>query len=193
MKKNTSWAIRNLVMLVCCTVLLNGCSSTQKTSGQGMVSVVAQNVVRIAGYKAVQDISIDEVREKKCHVKVTGFADDFNEGFIRNLVRKKIEDHGGFLVDESRAELIAEVVINAAGNDLGVSRYIIGSSARSEGTVDLTLVLRDAVSGRRLSSQHLIGESKYSQGSVLGVQGSGAYFVKTMNGWDAVKDPSSYE
>ena len=68
--------MRNAVVaMIVALITLAGCSSTQKTQGQGMVSVVAQNAVRIAGSEAVSKLDISEVYGKKAHVVVTGFAD----------------------------------------------------------------------------------------------------------------------
>ena len=98
-----------LVAMIVALITLTGCSSTQKTQGQGMVSVVAQNAVRIAGSEAVSKLDISEVYGKKAHVVVTGFADEFNRGYVLNLLRDAVEDAGGQLEAEGRAELTAMV------------------------------------------------------------------------------------
>ena len=99
-----------------------GCSSKQKTADQGMISVVAQNVVRIAGVKAMKNANLSSVKGKKIYVRTTGFADDFNKGFIENLVRTKVEDSGALLVKESSADLVVEAAVNSAGNDQGITK-----------------------------------------------------------------------
>lgn len=179
------------VSLMC--VALAACSSTQKTGGQGMVSVVAQNVVRIAGNEAIRDLDITEVKDRKTYVSVTGFGDDFSSGYIQNLIRTEVENAGGKLAGEQFADTMVEVAVNAAGNDLGESRYIVGGSTRSEGTVDLTITVRDLQSGDRLSTQKILGQAKYQQGSFLGISGAGAYFVLKGDDWQIVEDPAYYE
>lgn len=174
------------------SMTLVGCSSTQKTEGQGMVSVIAQNVVRIAGTKAVSNLNINEVKNKKINIKVTGFADKFSEGYIQNLIGDVVEKNGGKLVSEQYAQLSVDVAVNAAGNDVGHSSYILGGSSRSEGTVDLTVTVRDVTSGDRLSRQQIVGHAKYSQGSFLGISGSGAFFVLNGSEWVIIKDPTYY-
>ena len=171
---------------------LSGCSSTQKTQGQGMVSVVAQNAVRIAGAEAVSKLEISEVYGKKSSVVVTGFADEFSRGYVLNLIRDAVEDAGGELQAEANAELVVQVAVNAAGNDLGGSDYIIGGSQRSEGSINLTITVRDAATGSRVSRQQIEGYAKYQQGSFLGITGSGAYFVLRGEQWILVSDPAYY-
>lgn len=183
----------SLIFIFLAVIIFSGCSTKQKTMGQGMVSVVAQNVVRIAGVKAMKDANLSVVKGKKVYVKTTGFADDFNRGFIDNLVRSKAEDAGCLLVDENNAEIIIEVAVNSAGNDLGSTKIpLLSNSTRTEGTVDLSLTLRDNNTGRRISKQSIIGHAKYEQGEIIGVQGSGQYYVKENNKFVKVDNPSSY-
>lgn len=183
-----------LVLGLACMALLAGCSSTQKTPGQGMVSVIAQNVVRIAGAKAVRDLQVAEVKGKKAHVQLTGFADDFSKGFVHSLISNQVEAAGATgLVDRQQADVVVEVSVNAAGNDRGQSDYLVGSAERTEGSVDLTVVLRNASNGSRISSQTIRGYAKYQQGSFLGITGSGAYFVKVGNDWVLVEDPVRFK
>ncbi|MFC1845337.1 hypothetical protein ACFLZ5_11205 [Thermodesulfobacteriota bacterium] len=182
-----------LIFVFLVIVIFSGCSTKQKTMGQGMVSVVAQNVVRIAGIKAMKDANLTAVKGKKTFVKTTGFADDFNRGFIDNLVRSKAEDAGCLLVNENSAEIIIEVAVNSAGNDLGATKIpLLSNSTRTEGTVDLSLTLRDNNSGQRISKQSIIGHSKYEQGEIIGIQGSGQYYVKEKAKFIKVDNPSSY-
>lgn len=174
--------------------VLGGCSTTQKTEGAGMVSAVVQNVVRIAGISAMKTADFSSIKAKKVHVKTTGFADDFNKGFVEHLVRTKVEDSGAFLSSEAEADAIIEAAINNAGNDLARSKVpLVSSSERSEGTVNLTITIRDAHSGRRVSSQNCIGYAKYEQGEFLGVPGSGQYFVKENGSYVLVPDPTAYK
>ena len=184
--------MRIIVAISLITMMLMGCSSTQKTQGQGMVSVVAQNAVRIAGAEAVSKLDISEVYGKPSYVVVTSFADEFNRGYVLNLIRDAAEDAGGQLAEESDANLTVQVAVNAAGNDLGASSYIIGGSTRSEGSVNLTITVRDASTGARVSRQQIEGYAKYQQGSFLGVTGSGAYFVLKGDEWVIVRDPAYY-
>lgn len=172
---------------------LTACSSTQKTEGQGMVSVVAQNAVRIAGAEAIAQLDIaDEVSNKASTVNVTGFADSFSSGFVLNLIRDAVEDQGGRLVRPEEAEITVDVAVNAAGNDLAGNSFIIGGSTRSEGSLNLTVTIRNTVSGSRISRQQIEGYAKYQQGSFLGITGSGAYFVLKNDKWELVDDPAYY-
>jgi hypothetical protein len=185
-----------LLVMICIflvAVIFPGCSTRQKTMGLGMVSVVAQNVVRIAGVKAMKDADLSPVEGKKTYVKTTGFADDFNRGFIDNLVRSGAEDAGALLVKESSADIILEVAVNSAGNDLGSTRIpLITKATRTEGTVDLSLTMRDNNTGRRISKQTIIGHAKYEQGEFVGIQGSGQYYVKENGKYVKVENPSTY-
>jgi hypothetical protein len=188
----TSIARKSVLSLMVLTAL-SACSSTQKTGGQGMVSVIAQNVVRVAGAKAVRDLTLSELKGQKTHVQISGFVDEFNKGFINNLISAQVEDAGGRLVDRSNADFVVEVGVNAAGNDNGRSDYFVGSAERTEGSVDLTVVLRKAATGERMSSQTIRGYAKYQQGSFLRITGSGAYFFKQGDEWVFVEDPARFK
>lgn len=188
----TSIVHKSALSLVVLTAL-SACSSTQKTGGQGMVSVIAQNVVRVAGAKAVRDLTLAELKGQKTHVQISGFVDEFNKGFINNLISAQVEDAGGRLVDRSNADFLVEVGVNAAGNDNGRSDYFVGSAERTEGSVDLTVVLRKAATGERMSSQTIRGYAKYQQGSFLRISGSGAYFFKQGDEWVFVEDPARFK
>ena len=109
-----------------------------------------------------------------------------------NLVRDAVEALGGRLVKAEDAEIVVQAAINAAGNDMGASTYIIGSSARSEGSINLTITIRDSSTGSRISRQQIEGYAKYQQGSFLGITGSGAYFVLKDDKWEIVEDPAYY-
>jgi hypothetical protein len=184
-------ALKNIIFVFAVGGLA-ACSATQKTEGQGMVSVVAQNAVRIAGSEAISKLDLTEVKGKDSYVEVTGFADDFSRGYVLNLVRDAVEDLGGRLVKAEDAEIIVQAAINAAGNDMGANTYIIGSSARSEGSLNLTITVRDPSTGSRISRQQIEGYAKYQQGSFLGITGSGAYFVLKDDKWEIVEDPAYY-
>lgn len=158
-----------------------------------MVSVIAQNVVRIAGLKAVRDLNLTEVKGQKVHLQTSGFVDEFNKGFINNLFVFQIENVGGRLVDRNNADFLVDVAVNAAGNDNGSSNYLVGGAERTEGSVDLTVVVRKAATGERLSSQTIRGYAKYQQGSFLRISGSGAYFFKQGEEWVIIEDPARFK
>lgn len=187
---------RNLVfvsVLGAAVLGLAACSSTQKTSGQGMVSVTAQNTVRIAGARAVRDLKISEVNGKRVHVELSGFLDSFSRGYVQSLISNQVELAGARLTDKNQAELFIVVNINAAGNDSGESEYLVGSAERTEGSVDLTVTSRESNSGARISSQTIRGYAKYQQGSFLGIKGAGAYFVRDGDRWALVEDPVRFK
>lgn len=181
-------------LLVVALLILPSCASTQKTGGGGLISVVAQNVVRIAGVQAMKGADLSILKDRLTYVKTTGFVDDRNEKFIDNLVRSRAEAAGAKLVREDKAQVVLEVVVNSAGNDQGRSKVpLVMRSERTEGSVDLDLIARDVNNGSRLSTQQVRGEAKYQQSTVIGFQGSGEYYVKNSTGhFDLVKDPSSF-
>jgi hypothetical protein len=158
------------------------------------VSAVAQNVVRIAGATAMRSADLSIIDGKTAFIKITGFADDRSRGFVDNLVGSRAESAGARLVQNpEKAQVLLEIAINNAGNDVGASSHVVTSSERTEGVVDLTLTVRDASTGKRLSSQTVRGEAKYEQTSYLGVyRNDGYYYVKTANGFDEIRDPASY-
>ena len=158
-----------------------------------MVSVVAQNVVKIAGTRAARDLQLKELKGRKVAIQITGFVDEFNKGFIQTLVGSRVEASGGALVDKANADLNLEVAVNAAGNDRGRMGYVFGEAERSEGTVDLTIIARNAADGVRLSNQTIRGYAKYQQGTFLGFTGSGAYFVREGDNWVIVEDPARFK
>ena len=175
-------------------LMIIGCSTTQKTGGGGLVSVVAQNVVRISGVKAIKGVDLSPLKDMKTYVKLTGFVDASNRGFIDHLVRSRAEDAGARLVSEANAQNIVEVVVNSAGNDRGGSRFpVISRSERTEGSVDLDIIIRDVINGTKISTQNARGEAKYEQTTVIGIQGSGNYYVKNSNGkYIKVPNPEAY-
>lgn len=174
---------------------LIGCSSTQKTGGSGLVSVVAQNVVRIAGVKAIKNADLSPLNGNATYVKLTGFIDTQNRGFIDHLARSRAEEAGGRLVAENKAQFILEIIVNSAGNDQGRSRVpVISRSERTEGVVDLDIIIRNIADGTRVSTQNVRGEAKYQQTSVIGIQGDGVYYVKNSQGkFIEVPNPASYK
>lgn len=173
---------------------LVGCASTQKTGGAGLSSVVAQNVVRVAGERAMQEADLSAVKGKMTFIRLTGFVDDRNKGFLDNLVRSRAEDAGARLVSEDKANVIMEVVINSAGNDWGDSKVpLLSHSERTEGAVDLDIIMRNPADGTKISTQHVRGDAKYEQSTVIGITGSGGYFVKDKKGqFVEVESPTSY-
>lgn len=160
---------------------VNACSTTQKTEGSGLLSVVTQNVLTIAGDAAIAQADFSAVKGKGIQIELSGFVEEKNRGFLTNLVSSKAENEGALLVRFGRPALILEVVVNRAGNDAGKSNVpIIKASRRTEATVDLTLTVRDPVSGQRLSSQRVAALSKYEQAKWVGiVDGKGQYYVRT--------------
>lgn len=160
--------------------LLVSCNSTQKTYGEGLVSVVSQNVVKIAGNSAISNVNFDRVKDKKVLVELTGFVEQRTKGFIENLVSSNAENIGARLIRSGQPEIIIEVVVNSAGNDQGTSRIpVINRALRTESVVDLTLVFRNASTGDRLSTQNVRGEAKYEQKRWVGIiDESGKYYVR---------------
>ncbi len=186
-----------LAVIVCLGMsmqMLLGCSTTQKTGGAGLVSVVAQNVVRIAGVKAIDSADLSSLDGMTTFVKLSGFVDDQNRGFIDHLAHSRAENAGARLVSEDKAQRMLEVVVNSAGNDRGGSRVpVISRSERTEGAVDLDIIVRDTSDGTKIANQHVRGEAKYQQTTVVGLQGSGTYYVKNDNGkYVEVPNPTSY-
>lgn len=165
---------------------LQGCSTTQKTGGEGLLSVVSQNVLRIAGGRVMEDVDFTSVKGRRVAVQLTGFVEDRNRGFLTNLVEVEAESAGAFLVRSGDPEISIEVAVNRAGNDAGKSSVpILKASRRTEATVDLTFTIRDAASGERLSVQRYMAESKYEQSKWVGIiDGKGAYFVRNLRAED---------
>ena len=170
------------------------CSAVQTTSGGGLTSVIAQNVVRIACVKAMKPIDVKAFSGKKIELKLTGFNDDKNRGILELLLKMKIEQNNGIIVGPEAAELQAEVAILSAGNDAGASRMILVNSDRTLGTVDLILTLRNAKTGVPVFVIPLRGEAKHEQTSILGYQKNGYYYVMNAKGkYEIIPDPKLYQ
>ncbi|MGA0104229.1 MAG: hypothetical protein ACO3LH_11035, partial [Steroidobacteraceae bacterium] len=130
--------------LLTASIIVTGCSTTQKTAGEGMTSVVAQNVVRIALVQGLKDVDFSLVDGRDVVVSLTGFADDRNRGILELLFRTRVEDAGGRLVaSQSGADLQIEVAVLTAGNDQGGGFGIWLLSERTESLIDLQLTIRD--------------------------------------------------
>jgi len=171
-----------------------GCRTTQKTPGEGMMSVVAQNVVRVAGFRALQDADLSVLSGKPVRVEVSGFLDEHNRDFLGYLFNAGVERGGGRTVGKTEASIILRVVVNNAGVDQGDwSIPIIAKTYKTTGTVDADLIFRAAADGAEISRQHIRGEAKYEELNVAGFQGSGTYFVRDQSGeYVKVPDPVAY-
>ena len=167
-----------LFLVMVCT--LTACQSTQKTSGEGLISVVAQNVLKLAGEQAIKTVNFSAVSNKSVKVELKGFVEEKTQGFIENLVSSNAEINGALLIRNGEPEIIIETVVNSAGNDQGSSSIpILNRALRTESVVDLTIIFRDANSGKRISTQNIRGESKYEQKRWVGlIDESGKYYVK---------------
>ena len=175
--------IKNKSLLIFSAVLLiSACQSTQKTTGEGLVSVVAQNVLKLAGDQAIKGANFNSVSGLPVKIELKGFVEQKTKGFIENLVSAKAEKSGALLIRNGEPDIIIETVVNSAGNDRGSSSIpIINRALRTESVVDLTIILRDANTGERLSTQDIRGESKYEQKRWIGIiDESGKYYVKSL-------------
>jgi len=162
-------------------LLVSACQSTQKTYGEGLVSVVSQNVVKLAGNSAITQADFSSIKGKKILVELTGFVEERTKGFIDNLVSSNAEKEGARLIRSGDPDILVEVVVNSAGNDQGTSRIpVINRALRTESVVDLTLIFRDPSTGSRISTQDIRGEAKYEQKRWVGIiDESGKYYIKS--------------
>ena len=161
-------------------LLVSACQSTQKTYGEGLVSVVSQNVVKLAGNSAITQADFSSIKGKKILVELTGFVEERTKGFIDNLVSSNAEKEGARLIRSGDPDILVEVVVNSAGNDQGTSRIpVINRALRTESVVDLTLIFGDPSTGSRISTQDIRGEAKYEQKRWVGIiDESGKYYIK---------------
>ena len=161
--------------------VLTSCQSTQKTTGEGLISVVAQNVLKIAGNQAIENANFSNLNNVSVTVELKGFVEEKTEGFIQNLVSSSAEKSGALLIRNGKPDIIIEAVVNSAGNDQGSSRVpVINRALRTESVVDLTIIFRNPDTGKRLSTQNIRGEAKYEQKTWVGIiDESGKYYVKT--------------
>ena len=181
--KDINMTIKNKSLLIFSAVLLiSACQSTQKTTGEGLISVVAQNVLKLAGDQAIKGANFNSVSGLPVKIELKGFVEQKTKGFIENLVSAKAEKSGALLIRNGEPDIIIETVVNSAGNDRGSSSIpIINRALRTESVVDLTIILRDANTGERLSTQDIRGESKYEQKRWIGIiDESGKYYVKSL-------------
>ena len=178
---NNNIASRYLLFTLFTIFVLTSCQSTQKTTGEGLISVVAQNVLKIAGNQAIQNADFSTLNNVPVTVELKGFVEEKTEGFIQNLVSSSAEKSGALLIRNGKPDIIIEAVVNSAGNDQGSSSVpVINRALRTESVVDLTIIFRDPDTGKRLSTQDIRGEAKYEQKTWVGViNESGKYYVKT--------------
>lgn len=158
------------------------------------MSVITQNVVRLACVKALKDADFSALDGETVEIKYTGFVDEFNRGILELMFRTKAEQAGARLVSAGRGDFELEVATLNAGNDQGRSRIpIIKRSERTEGTVHVRTTIRDAQDGRVVLTQNLRGESKYEQSKIVGIQTKGRYYVRNLQGrWERINDPQTY-
>ena len=178
---NNNIASRYFLFTLFTIFVLTSCQSTQKTTGEGLISVVAQNVLKIAGNQAIQNADFSTLNNVPVTVELKGFVEEKTEGFIQNLVSSSAEKSGALLIRNGKPDIIIEAVVNSAGNDLGSSSVpVINRALRTESVVDLTIIFRDPDTGKRLSTQDIRGEAKYEQKTWVGViNETGKYYVKT--------------
>lgn len=178
---NNNIASRYFLFTLFTIFVLTSCQSTQKTTGEGLISVVAQNVLKIAGNQAIQNADFSTLNNVPVTVELKGFVEEKTEGFIQNLVSSSAEKSGAFLIRNGKPDIIIEAVVNSAGNDQGSSSVpVINRALRTESVVDLTIIFRDPDTGKRLSTQDIRGEAKYEQKTWVGViNETGKYYVKT--------------
>jgi len=178
--KNRNNVYKKLFISFTIIFIVTSCQSTQKTTGEGLISVVAQNVLKLAGNQAIKGANFSSVNNVKVKVELKGFVEEKTKGFIENLVSSNAEKNGALLIRNGEPSIIIEAVVNSAGNDQGSSRIpVINRALRTESVVDLTIVFRDADSGKRISTQDLRGEAKYEQKTWVGIiDESGKYYVK---------------
>jgi len=178
---NNNIASRYFLFTLFTIFVLTSCQSTQKTTGEGLISVVAQNVLKIAGNQAIQNADFSTLNNVPVTVELKGFVEEKTEGFIQNLVSSSAEKSGALLIRNGKPDIIIEAVVNSAGNDQGSSSVpVINRALRTESVVDLTIIFRDPDTGKRLSTQDIRGEAKYEQKTWVGViNESGKYYVKT--------------
>tara|TARA_B100001059_G_C17756557_1_gene540241 strand:+ start:491 stop:1111 length:621 start_codon:yes stop_codon:yes gene_type:complete len=178
--KNRNNVYKKLFISFTIIFIVSSCQSTQKTTGEGLISVVAQNVLKLAGNQAIKGANFSSVNNVKVKVELKGFVEEKTKGFIENLVSSNAEKNGALLIRNGEPSIIIEAVVNSAGNDQGSSRIpVINRALRTESVVDLTIVFRDADSGKRISTQDLRGEAKYEQKTWVGIiDESGKYYVK---------------
>ena len=178
---NNNIASRYLLFTLFTIFVLTSCQSTQKTTGEGLISVVAQNVLKIAGNQAIQNADFSTLNNVPVTVELKGFVEEKTEGFIQNLVSSSAEKSGALLIRNGKPDIIIEAVVNSAGNDQGSSSVpVINRALRTESVVDLTIIFRDPDTGKSLSTQDIRGEAKYEQKTWVGViNESGKYYVKT--------------
>ena len=178
--KNRNNVYKKLFISFTIIFIITSCQSTQKTTGEGLISVVAQNVLKLAGNQAIKGANFSSVNNVKVKVELKGFVEEKTKGFIENLVSSNAEKNGALLIRNGEPSIIIAAVVNSAGNDQGSSRIpVINRALRTESVVDLTIVFRDADSGKRISTQDLRGEAKYEQKTWVGIiDESGKYYVK---------------
>lgn len=178
-----------------CCLVTGACSTTQKTTGEGLTSAVAQNVVRIACVEALRDVDLSCCKGVPVEVKLTGFTDEKNAGILEYMFRSKAEQAGARIVPTGQGTYELEVGTLSAGNDAGGSSFpLITRSERVEGGVNVQMSVRNIKDGTVLKSEQVQGKAKYEQTAVVGIQGRGHYFVQNSAGkFVRVDDPATFQ
>lgn len=170
---------------------LSNCSSTEKVGGAGYTSSVAQNVLRVAGFTALERADLSSIKGKAVQTSVSGFIDQDNQKFTEYLLKTGLQENDVKIVGKSRYEV--ELVVHVSGNDRGTSRFpIISRSDRTEGSVDFDLIIKDLRDSTKWTKQRVSAEAKYQQTRYLGViQPDGKYYVRDLeDNWILVEDVS---
>ena len=135
----------------------------------------------------------ERIVESSLSRAIIGFADENMRPYFQYFFESKIEN-AGCILSGPDSDLVLQVVVHSAGNNQGASAIpVIQSRTRSEGKVNMSIILRDK-NNQKLMDEDISGESKFESRTTLGVAAmDGAYYVNE-NGsrWVKIDDPNNF-
>ena len=181
---------RCLLLLFPVLFLVGGCTVTNKPSGGGYKSAIAQTIYRLAINEALEDVALSEVEGRTVQVSTVGFdgdQDDVRE-YLRYRANGLVLNAGGKIVSED-PEIKVDLVVHTCGIDSSTS-YIapIWIGSKVESTLNMDLVVSDK-SAKVLQNSKLTGQAMFIENTWLIVIATPGYYQIMRDGdWYRVDD-----
>lgn len=179
-----------LSLLFSVLFLVGGCTVTNKPSGGGYKSAIAQTIYRLAINEALEDVALPEVHGRKVSVRTVGFdgdQDDVRE-YLRYRANGIVLNAGGEVVTED-PEINVDLVVHTCGIDSSTS-YIapIWIGSQVESVLNMDLVVSDD-SAKVLKNSKLTARAMFLENTWLIVIATPGYYQIMRDGsWYRVDD-----
>jgi hypothetical protein len=136
---------KRLLVLMPLLLMAAGCTVTEKPSGSGYKSSIAQTIYRLAINDALNDVALPEVDGRSVSVETVGFdgdQDDVRE-YLRYMTNRLVLNAGGKIVSKD-PDINVDLVVHTCGIDASVTYVMpIWMGAQSESFINIDLLVSD--------------------------------------------------